>query len=272
MLDDSELYFGEREYERRLVAFFDILGWKNEIDEAGANPKRVARLGAAVQLFASQVGTVNEQGAFLTTFSDNVVFSKLYNDQDELVWLLQGLAATQLGLATIGFWIRGGVTVGNLIHDARIVFGPALNRAYELECREAKYPRIVVDGFLSASLPINTDFLTIEEEAFVDPYRPEFWDRVQRDHPVQQSTLDAFEEMAGITLPKAEASVSGLVALRGIATRLSAVLTTTSKPEVWKKLAWVFDRIMPRIGSEITSELLPKSEALKEALAANPAL
>ncbi|HEV7340151.1 MAG TPA: hypothetical protein VGN68_00810 [Sphingopyxis sp.] len=35
ILEDTELCFGELAYETRLVAFFDILGWKSEIEAAG---------------------------------------------------------------------------------------------------------------------------------------------------------------------------------------------------------------------------------------------
>lgn len=39
---------------------------------------------------------------------------------------------------------RGGVVVGSAYHHHRVVFGPAVIHAYELEQDVAKYPRIVV--------------------------------------------------------------------------------------------------------------------------------
>ena len=55
------------------------------------------------------------------------------------------LGLMQLIAASQGVWVRGGVTVGNILHDDDVVFGPALNRAYELESKVAKFPRIVLD-------------------------------------------------------------------------------------------------------------------------------
>jgi len=48
-------------------------------------------------------------------------------------------------LIDYGFIIRGAITIGDLYHDERIVFGPALNQAYEIESTIANYPRVIVD-------------------------------------------------------------------------------------------------------------------------------
>ncbi|WP_293721813.1 hypothetical protein [Phascolarctobacterium succinatutens] len=50
--------------------------------------------------------------------------------------------------------MRGGLTYGQLYHKGDICFGPAMNRAYELESKIAKYPRIIVDELL-----INEDMI-----------------------------------------------------------------------------------------------------------------
>jgi hypothetical protein len=55
------------------------------------------------------------------------------------------LTFTQLLSAYLEFFIRGGVTVGDIVHDEHVVFGPALNRAYYLESQVADKPRIVLD-------------------------------------------------------------------------------------------------------------------------------
>lgn len=40
---------------------------------------------------------------------------------------------------------RGAISYGKLIHDNRIIFGPALNDAYETETKAAMYPRVILD-------------------------------------------------------------------------------------------------------------------------------
>ncbi len=44
-----------------------------------------------------------------------------------------------------GILFRGGLTIGNIIHNENgTVFGQALIDAYQLETKSAKYPRIVL--------------------------------------------------------------------------------------------------------------------------------
>lgn len=46
-----------------------------------------------------------------------------------------------------GFIARGAITHGDLFYDneKNIWFGPAMNRAYFLESKKAKFPRIIID-------------------------------------------------------------------------------------------------------------------------------
>jgi hypothetical protein len=266
LLDDSELCFGSLGYEDRLVGYFDILGWGSHIVEAGEDPARIARLAAAVRMFTSHVGAVGDNDARMTTFSDNVVFSKRYAPED-VPWFLQGVATIMLGAATFGFLVRGGVTRGSLIHDEHIVFGPALNRAYEMESKQAVYPRVLIDELLHALVPQQSDYIATDDGVFVDPYRPAFWDRVQAEHPVKPEVLEAFNALANVSIPKAPVAVPGHVPLAAIAHRLSAEMMMVERPGEWTKLAWLFDRIIPRIGGQATSGLIPKSASLQAALA-----
>jgi hypothetical protein len=64
----------------------------------------------------------------VSTFSDNVVISQLPGANTPQ--LLMQLAIWQLGAAINGFLMRGGVTIGDLVHEDEAVFGPGLNRAY----------------------------------------------------------------------------------------------------------------------------------------------
>ena len=47
-----------------------------------------------------------------------------------------------------GILIRGGVTLGPLIHESRVMFGGGMIKAYKLESKLAIYPRIVIDDRL----------------------------------------------------------------------------------------------------------------------------
>ena len=42
------------------------------------------------------------------------------------------------------FWLRGGVTIGELFIDDTVVWGPGLVEAYNIESKVANYPRVIV--------------------------------------------------------------------------------------------------------------------------------
>lgn len=259
MLTADDLCWGDLHYEERVTVFYDVLGWKREIEAAGNSPKHVARLAAAVRMFASQVGRVSEEGAIISTFSDNLVFSKRYKP-NELWWSLHGAAVTQLGLAMLGFFIRGGVTIGPLHHDQHIVFGPALNTAYDLESKKAVYPRIIIDPAIVNLLP--SDLPYVEEDTdytFIDPFKPAFFDHIQQNSPIQRTTLNALNVLHGTSFSTSPVSISGNTALFAILQRLRVRLSESITKDQWDKNAWLFDRIAPRINVPISSASLSKN-------------
>jgi len=77
MTDDENVKaLGEAHYERRTLAFFDVLGWKDRVDRAARNPHRLAELRlVTLGLGATRGIGFEEQGGQLTSFSDNVVIS-----------------------------------------------------------------------------------------------------------------------------------------------------------------------------------------------------
>ncbi|WMT78618.1 hypothetical protein [Bradyrhizobium sp. Ash2021] len=113
IMDESELQYGELNYEKRIVAYFDVLGWCSEIEQAANDPRRIARIAMVPKLFSRGVSQMAAQasGSHLTSFSDNVIVSAPYT-ADRLQSSLDGLATIQLGAALAGFWLRGGITIG----------------------------------------------------------------------------------------------------------------------------------------------------------------
>jgi hypothetical protein len=90
--------------------------------------------------------TSNDSGAAdlrVQNFSDSLILSAKSNYEGlwSLLTLIKNLA---LELLEIGLLIRGGVTVGNICHDNRVVFGVGVNDAHRLEATVARYPRIIL--------------------------------------------------------------------------------------------------------------------------------
>lgn len=250
LMDESELQFGELSYERRIVSFFDILGWRQHIEEAGDDPRRVARLASLPRMYSSYVlGALTEklEGAHITAFSDNVIFSVPF-DQTRLLWSIEGLATIQLAAAFAGFWIRGATTIGNLFHDDKIVFGPALNRAYELESELAKYPRTLIDTEILELRGLGGDFIATEDGVtFTDPFNVPFIERIRQNYIPNETVIERFNEIANASVPTTPIQIDGATLLYATLARIRAELTTTMPPCARRKLAWLFDRIAARL-------------------------
>lgn len=248
-LSNDRPLFKDMHYERRIVFFLDILGWRDAIDEAGNDPQLVASLAARLRLLSRPVVSKVEhmEGAYTSLFSDNVVASVPY-DQDSLRLRLEALASILVGAACMGFFFRGGATVGNLYHDEDIVFGPALNRAYELESQKAIYPLVLLDPNISELTSIRSDCIWREEEKiFLDPFTHSFIAQRMSSNPDPQILMAAWAEKTGVKLPVVPPITSEEM-LQGIFWNIRLALGKTLTTKVKKKYIWLYERIGHRLG------------------------
>src|SRR5260370_5397384 len=108
--------------------------------------------------------------AKVSTFSDNVVIRE--RPKANTPQFLMQLGIWQLGAAINGFLMRGGVTVGDVIHEDEAVFGPGLNRAYYLESKIATYPRIMLDPLCMEEFgELGSLCETEHSVCFINPFR-----------------------------------------------------------------------------------------------------
>lgn len=138
-------------YETRVVCFLDILGFgalvDKTVDTHGAESASGMLL-VADALRCLRTLPPNPDGYFksrvVTHFSDSAIISFAYNEESGVFFTLLDLLHLQMELVAKGVLCRGGVAMGHLHHDGDYVFGPALNAAYKLESKVARYPRIIV--------------------------------------------------------------------------------------------------------------------------------
>lgn len=131
-----------------VVSFIDVLGFSQLGMRAINNGEG--------DLFLNQIHTslnkarhaiTNQMSlAKVKVFTDNVVIGwPIYGDgEGELGTTFLYLAEYQFLLTLDGFFIRGGVSVGDHFMDEETVFGPELITAYDLESQVAVYPRIIL--------------------------------------------------------------------------------------------------------------------------------
>jgi len=163
--EGAEIGYRDPVYEDRNVAFIDILGWRASIEAAGSQGAR--ELGWLVQLlqqiekgagthrsFAQGLAGVPAFDAMrathVTQFSDSIVISLPADEAGSFQWVLEQVLAQICGIACqSGFLLRGGIARGPVFHRERMIYGPALIAAYDLEQR-VRYPRILPSKSLDA--------------------------------------------------------------------------------------------------------------------------
>lgn len=148
-------------YTIRYVAFVDMLGSSNLIQQSVDEDEVRQRLVSAYEklyeakpawdrgdesregMGESLIGLVHHNWE-VHAFSDCVAMSTVHTPAG-LEWMLIQLAKLQLNLLRGGVLSRGGIAVGPLLHNEKVVLGTALLRAIEIERNEAVVPRVVAD-------------------------------------------------------------------------------------------------------------------------------
>jgi hypothetical protein len=156
--DEAKKFEESLQYQDRLVAFLDILGWKQAVLSEGNHVvkmlgKILAQMQGVTSHFNSLRNLVSEDQKWpgdpvMTQFSDCLVFSAESNSHGREA-LENALSILTSNLMQFRFLLRGGITRGQLFHDSGLVYGPALIKAYELENELALYPRVILSNELS---------------------------------------------------------------------------------------------------------------------------
>lgn len=148
-----------KSYHKALVIFIDILGSQNREDfDILYHVNSIFHNQLEKNQQQDQSHTVYERHIY--TFSDcSYIIYDFKEGVDESRKDIQKLMNVALyNTQTLiqeflfnGFICRGGVAYGDIYYEkARsLLFGPAVNSAYYLESKVAKYPRIAIDDFVA---------------------------------------------------------------------------------------------------------------------------
>jgi len=139
-------------YENRIVCFIDILGFKNivanTVDGEDDNETEILKINNLL-LRARNILDIDTEkvskSKIVTQFSDSLVISFNVNEESEIFWTLVEILHLIINFAYGGYLLRGGISYGKLIHDDKLVYGPGLISAYQIESSDAIYPRIILD-------------------------------------------------------------------------------------------------------------------------------
>lgn len=134
------------QWEYGAVAFLDVLGFAHfvEADAASASPRHLDRL---LDCLAEVRATTAAGRLDLRSFSDSIVISANLTAEatSNLLLSVVGLQRIFIRRAVL---VRGAVAFGKHYSDSESVYSEALVRAYTLERKSARFPRVVVDANL----------------------------------------------------------------------------------------------------------------------------
>lgn len=148
------------QYENRLVFFIDILGFREIIKQtdgriAVQNSRTIENIFNLFNNYGRFFSEGDEEmfeSKKITQFSDTIVVSFILKQPGDIIFTLSDCLHLIMNLLGKGFLCRGGVAYGKLIHTDKLIFGPALVEAYDLEQRAALYPRVIIsEGVLLKS-------------------------------------------------------------------------------------------------------------------------
>jgi hypothetical protein len=136
-------------YEERYCAYLDILGFRGLLRELSAGTITVEKIRDVLDAVYDPPGrgaipnVEKESDLRVQSISDAVCISALPNKRSltHLFWQITELSNA---LLDEGFFVRGALVKGKLYHDEKMVFGPALVKAYEHESTIVRYPRVMV--------------------------------------------------------------------------------------------------------------------------------
>ena len=148
-----------RETSTYIVAYIDILGVSSRMQQKSENQieplNKLYNLYRFVMDLADEnTGIKNYSGIKFKIFSDNIVIAnrlpqennkqKNVGEITSLLNCVSNFACLTVG-DSVGWLLRGGITIGDFFINDTIIWGFALLRAIELEKSVAKYPRIIID-------------------------------------------------------------------------------------------------------------------------------
>lgn len=151
-------------YEKKLVAFVDILGFREKTNLTDSDAKKpVHTMLANIKKYIKMHETtsiINIPDSHYYVFSDSSMFSAKKEDFDKLIYVI---AQLQFFAATNGFFLRGGLTYDYIYDQKEYFYGRGMNRAYKMESEEAKFPRIIIDDKTEIQEYIRNNDFVVED-------------------------------------------------------------------------------------------------------------
>ena len=137
-----------------IVSYIDLLGVSNRINSTNQQlaMNKLHNLYTFSVNITKEVAIKENKDIQFKVFSDNIIIAKKLSIETEqrkrdirsllmCAGHFQELSASD----SVGWLLRGGISIGQLFIDDVMVWGDALSKSYYLEDKIANYPRIIID-------------------------------------------------------------------------------------------------------------------------------
>jgi hypothetical protein len=136
---------------RSAVCFTDILGFSQMVLDAqhnGTGNKLLQRLHKVLTEQYEELKPEEDYIGIFKAFTDNIVIGlPIYDDgESELGSIFLDFASFQSALTLEGFFIRGGLAIGDYYGDNEFAYGSSIIEAHHLENKQAINPRIILSN------------------------------------------------------------------------------------------------------------------------------
>lgn len=149
-------------YQKMIAIFVDVIGYKNITDfstkhelhrifheEVAIHAQRQSEISHVI--YDRKVFGFSDCAYFFFYYKDGIEDER--KDDVNLAYIAAyNVSLTILRLMSKGFLARGGVAFGDVFIDELGFFGPAVERAHEIESKEAVFPRLQFDQDLGKNI------------------------------------------------------------------------------------------------------------------------
>ena len=131
-----------------IVCFTDILGFSSLIINTPNLQSGNHLLKDLHKILTKQYALMREMNPYghFKTFTDNVIlaYPRFEDGEGQSGNLFMSFIDYQLEMTLNGYFLRGGIDLGDYYGDDDFAYGPALIEAHDLESSKAIYPRIIL--------------------------------------------------------------------------------------------------------------------------------
>lgn len=148
------------QYTQYYIAFLDLLGFKNIINEKTCHDIFTIFLNIRnpvmqVQIYQNEawhslIDKETVQKINIKVMSDSILFYIPTTEKDALCTLITVCTWFQVSMIQLQepILLRGGIVCGDMLALGDVTYGPGLTNAYLMEDKIAKYPRIIMEEAL----------------------------------------------------------------------------------------------------------------------------